>query len=339
MNKLKLINKILLLFAIISIIGGIIAVTILTKNYPEKTTETSDNIEISEANLNKLVKPTKNNINYTLEVENQFEDIDNVKTTQKVYKIDKENKYFPSKDFAEKIAHKMNLNLISNEHNIILYGNDGKTEYLEYYVSQYQFRIVYSNDLDKQYTHILSQEKASTYAKTQIENLGLWPFEKDSYKETYQYYDISGNNYVESDADTNAVLLKVSFSSLIDNFPIILTTSNSGEIEITFDLSQNIKSITYTYRPFLKDKYINYPIVPSDFALNRISYGEGEIYLPFEAYDPEKVTINNISVVYKIELTEQEYIQPVYVFDGLDNREQHFYILVPLVEEDYLILK
>lgn len=233
----------------------------------------------------------------------------------------------------------MNLNLISNNNNIITYGNDSNTEHLEYYVGQYQFRIVYTNDLDKQYTHIISQEKASSYAKTQLENLGLWPYEEDNYKVTYQYYDISGNNYVESDKETNAALLNVNFSSLIDNYPFILTTSNSGEIEVTFDLSQNIKSITYTYRPFLKDKYINYPIISTDFALNRISYGEGEIFLPFEAYDPEEVTINNISVVYKIELTEQEYIQPVYVFDGLDNREQHFYILVPLIEADYLILQ
>ena len=339
MNKLKLTKTILLLFILISIIGGIIAITILTRNYPEKNIDTSNNIEISEENLNKLIKPTVDNINYTLKAENEFKDMASIVTTQKVYKIDKENKYFPSKDFAEKTAYKMNLNLISNEHNIILYGNDDKTEHLEYYVGQYQFRIVYTNNLDKQYTHILSQEKASSYAKTQLENLGLWPYEEDNYRVTYQYYDISGNNYVESDTDTNAALLKVNFSSLIENYPIILKTSNSGEIEVTFDLSQNIKSITYTYRPVLKDKYINYPIVSSDFALNRISYGEGEIFLPFEAYDPEKVTINNISVVYKIELTEQEYIQPVYVFEGYDNKEQHFNILFPLIEEDYLILK
>lgn len=336
MNKLKFIKTVSIIITILVLISLAIGLSIVF--YESKKTDEDkgeESKEIYNIKYDKIPNPIKYNINTTLVINDKISKESTI-STNKVYKIDKDDEFYPDKSLAEDLSDTLDLEFKSNNTDIYIYSKQDYSVYLEYSKEQNSITIYYNIEIsDKTDFEI---ETVKTIAKKALQDMNLFPWESENdYFISFRYYETALYNFYETTEKENASLVGIVFSSKIAEVPVIASRINSGEIEVLLDTSGNIKRIEYVYRPIQEKEYSTYPAISRQSALEQIPYGKAELIKIFEAVEPTTLNLELEIIAYRITFDEQEYLQPTYAFQGTDNHNQLITVLTPAIEDLYLI--
>lgn len=263
---------------------------------------------------------------------------EDTKISKKVYIVDNKDGFYPSTTLAATIAKTLTLESEYDEDQIHIYSNSENGITLNYDEDIQTITLEYAQGSTASNPAIPPDKEAGIVAKDKLEEIGLWPF-SEGYITSYRYYYTQVYSYYETQVRDEASLIGVNFSTRIEEIPLISSRINSGEIEVLMNSNKQVIKISYTYRPVSEEIVATYPIKSISTALSKIASGEREVISSFGNEDPEAITITEVTFAYKIELNDQEYLQPVYVFEGTDNNDQLVTIIVPAIDDQYLINK
>lgn len=257
-------------------------------------------------------------------------------TSNKVYRIDTQHKYYPNLTFASSLAQDLDMKKEFEGQTVITYRNSTSKTSLDFNKSTHMITVNFSLEGSSVSTKLPSQGKAQILAQNKLVSMNLWPFEEDV-KADFNYYKTFVNEFYLTNNTGEASLMKVSFTSFIDSLPKLSSDPHSGEISILIDTSSQIQRIQYMYRPIDRDKQATYPLNNVTTATTQLQQGYGEFITSYFFTDTETATLTDVTLGYRIEQTEQEYIQPVYFFEGHDAQDNPIFFLVPAINGRYLI--
>jgi hypothetical protein len=182
----------------------------------------------------------------------------------------------------------------------------------------------------------LSEKRALEYAKDLLEEIGRFDDElyvNGTQKITFlQYY---GNRLEVTDAPLDAQLARIDFFRSIDEYPILGPDPKVG-LQYVF-LRRPSRDKPYLNYPVMEShaweiktqSNATYPIISVADAWNLVSNDKGVIVnvTPagksfVESYTPvrvEEIFINEIYLAYYDSSSPQEYLQPIYIFEGTYN--------------------
>ncbi|MBN2015593.1 hypothetical protein JW766_02065 [Candidatus Dojkabacteria bacterium] len=257
------------------------------------------------------------------------------KVKNTVYKVNRDSKFYPSKILSESISSNLGLEPESDDNDIYTYKHPETGESLEYNDKAKVITLYLATEAASQ-ENSFNKEEGEKVAKDKLEEIKLWPYKNDEYTTAYKYYVTSGYNYYETASEEDADLVSVVYSAKINDISLISGRLNTGEIEALIDTSYRISKITYAHRPISKEDTATYPVKSIDSVINLIKGGYGELIIPFDGINPSSINITKSASAYRIEFIDQEYLQPVYVLEGLDTNAQLVTIIVPAIEDQYL---
>lgn len=141
------------------------------------------------------------------------------------------------------------------------------------------------------------------------------------------YYGASSN----LDSDTAIITL---WQDDIDKYQIITPKFNQGLIRSTVNKLQDPKNkyleMDFIYWPIDKDQYATYPIKSPLKALEDLKSGNN-VSIVEKPKSGNEVSLTNLTITYLLSEEYTPFLQPVYVFSGVD-----FTALVPAILSDYL---
>jgi len=263
-------------------------------------------------------------------------DLTNINSPIDVFEIDTSNPYFPSLQLAENLAKHLQFENIISDEDFSLYSSTDTYANLEYHKDLGSINISFDPQSASQHEELLDEQKALLNSTEKLKELNIWPYQ-ETYEPTFKYYDLVDNEFYETTEKEEASLVGVNFRQTIDDYPLTSSHSLSGEVEVFINLSAEITKIHYNYRPIKNEASATYPTITGKQALDRINTGLSEYLLQYGGIPSRSLTIQVVIVAYQIQLNDQQYLQPVYIFEGTDNNEQRVTLIVPAIEEEYLI--
>ena len=142
--------------------------------------------------------------------------IPNPPTSNNVYAIDTKDPLYPSKTLASALSKKLNLKLQSSTTQFYYYDNENIS--LSYDVQTKLITIKYKNVQIKDKPTLFNENQLKITAKAKLEELGIWPFEKD-YRISFRNYNVSINNYYETLDKDSVSLVGTVFTRTTENIP------------------------------------------------------------------------------------------------------------------------
>lgn len=328
MNRQKALTTLLLFSTIVLLLFvGILATVIWKSSHPASAPSVSYDFKFG-----RIDSPIGENMTSKIEL-NQGSTLTQPDTTNTVYAIDTKNSYYPNENLVSSLTKKLSVKQ-SGDSTTFFLSDDSQTS-LEYLSASGQIVIKFLMPDEAQQSSPIDEKKAEITAKNKLKELELWPF-NDKFAVSYTYYKTSGFNLYETNSLEEASVIGINLKELINNIPVITSRSNSGEIGVLVDKDQRILEIDYTYRPINKDSNGTYPIIDMSSALTLINLKQAEVITGFETSQPTSVTFENVITAYRVGNTEQQYLQPVYVFSGSGDNGAMVTITVPMVETQYL---
>ena len=171
-------------------------------------------------------------------------------------------------------------------------------------------------------------------AKTILQTLGKWddPLYKTG-KQTAEFGTIEVDGIRYTSFQGEAEVTRVDFFRKIDKYPVVGPKYKEGLIQVTVAKPQEELPLFETPQMYYEARQIDtahnsatYPLIPVSLAWSEIQKGNGVIsnVLPsnlskFDKYDPVEITeiiITKIFLAYYDDGGTQQYIQPIYVFEG-----------------------
>ncbi len=334
MNK-KEIFKILqiLTMVIILLVLGVVLFILWKSIRTDKSSKSEDVIAKFGVLNTPIEENIPNAINSTLKAE-----VSGLEISDIVYKIDQDSEFFPSNELSESIAEQINLNLSENKDNNLYFTNGNGDTILSYNDNTKIIFLGVFPPITELNTSITNEDEFEEIAKRKLKELNLWPY-NNNYSTSYKYYFSSGYEYSETNSADNSNMIGINFKQNVFDIPLFGNDTDDGEIEVVIDSNQRILRISYSYRPINTKNTSNYPLISLDTAISKIENKKGELISSVETeieLKTEEFTINEIDMSYRINFNNQQYLQPVYIFKGIDNNNQSITILVPAIEDTYL---
>lgn len=336
MNKNTITNILLIGVIIILVVIVITSLTLTWQGNQEKSINPFDNFE---AKYGLLTLPIKYNLKNSIQWKPLNDDL-NVNISDIVYKIDFNHGFVATQKLASKISNNLNLNTKEASADTLIFFNDSTYESLEFNKNIKTIHVSLNSKNTKQASVSFDTQDAELQAQTQLELIELWPFEdleedKD-YRVQFRYFKIVGNNYIEATDNEEVDLVQVVYTSLLDQkFPITKSRIKSGEIEVLLNASYEIVKIDYQYLPV--EESSTYPIIDQAEALDAAKNGRAELITTFESEIPTSLDIKDVAFTYQTTYQNPTYLQPVYIFEGIDNNDNLTSIIVPAVDPEYLL--
>jgi hypothetical protein len=117
-----------------------------------------------------------------------------------------------------------------------------------------------------------------------------------------------------------------------DELPIVTTLGDRSPVNFLFsgvnDRTKRVVEFEYQYSKILDDNFATYPLKSVDTAWNELQQGGGFIAVSAG----ENVTVRRAYLAYYESTQPQEFLQPVFVFEG----DGGFMAYVPAINSDYL---
>lgn len=274
--------------------------------------------------------------NYPTNIDLNFElDISDIPSSNNIYKVNRNDPYFPSEALTENVAAFYSMSETSSTERITNYYSVFQNANLEYDKSRDTIVLAF---FDRKTKLKFTSTDTTPYIKSAreiLKKLELWPYD-DNYTAKTNYYIVDVYNYYKTSKVKKANLIKVIFTTTIDEMPFLSSSSNSGEIEVLLNKEKELIKVTYSYRPIQKDEIATYPVITVNDASDKIKLGQVEMVIPFEGFTPSTLRIRSAVFAYKIEYEKQDILQLVYVFEGRDNNQQDISLIVPAVTDTYL---
>jgi len=179
----------------------------------------------------------------------------------------------------------------------------------------------------------LTEERAINYAKDVLEKIDRYydPLYKEG-KQVVTLGEFSSSVLTETDSIIDAQIARVDFFRSIDEYPIVGQDPNSGMIHAyvkkpaSNDRHYNVPILRSYINEIDQKTDATYPIINPADAWNFIKQNKGalvsalpdnsSLLVPQTTIRIEEVFINKISLAYYENTTQQDYLQPIYVFEG-----------------------
>lgn len=165
-----------------------------------------------------------------------------------------------------------------------------------------------------------NQEKAKTIATKLLEQLDLLPKEFADFSFRESLLAIKNNNLLPATSRSQADIVRLDFSpSLLDDKPIVYPQKNQALINFLVagnaDDAKAIVEAHYFYRaPDLKNS-TTYPLKTVDQAWKELTDNQGFIAGLAEK-NLKTITIRNVYLGYYLSPATQDFLYPVFVFEG-----------------------
>ena len=177
-----------------------------------------------------------------------------------------------------------------------------------------------------------NNEQAVSETKTLWQNLGLLADDLTNGRPKVTYLKLSGENLGTALALSEADFVRVDlFRADKDEVKIVTPGGDVSPVNVIFsgttDQGKRIVEANYAYSRILDDTFSTYPLKTSDDAWQELQGGGGYI----AKMAANNVVIRKVTLAYYESGQPQEFLQPVYVFEG----DAGFMAYVSAVSADY----
>jgi hypothetical protein len=178
----------------------------------------------------------------------------------------------------------------------------------------------------------VSNDQIVLEARSFLQNLGILSSDLADGQATYTYYQANSSQLVPVTSLSEANFVRVDiFRSEKDKLPFVTTGGNKSTVSLLFssaqDRTKRVVEMTYQYSKILDDNFATYPLIGIDVAWNKLQQGQG--FVAQKATD--QVIVRKSWLAYYESDQPQQFLQPVYVFEGDDG----FLGYVPAVDPKY----
>jgi hypothetical protein len=167
-------------------------------------------------------------------------------------------------------------------------------------------------------------------AKKILSSLSISPNDLDDTKTQTEFLNIKNGVLTAADSLSNAQVTKVLFyQNDINKLPIFYENPNSSNITMLIGPQDKTLEVNYVHQ-IVTDKFATYPLKTSTQAYEDLK--QGYSYIASYQGKSSTVSINDVTLAYYIGSQPQEFLMPVFVFQGNDN----FVAYVPAVTDEWI---
>lgn len=166
-----------------------------------------------------------------------------------------------------------------------------------------------------------------------LQKLNLYPLDFDPAKTATQLLTLQGNTLFASTSLSTAQVVRVDlFQKDINKFPIMYSHPpySSMHFLMSGQSSRQILDANFLHQEISKEN-TSYPIISGNTAYTMLK--EGKAYIASYYGDNSDITIKDVYLAYFMNDKKQDYLMPIYVFEGKDG----FFAYVPAVTKDWLL--
>ncbi len=184
-------------------------------------------------------------------------------------------------------------------------------------------------------TYFISKERAINLVKNQLSRLNLLPTDLESGENKISYWKVQNDKLVPAVALSKSQFLKIDlFRAPLDETPVLTIGPDKGLVTAVLGLQKNEKKqiveLTYKYFPVDQSQFATYPLIGVQTAWQRLQKGQA-YFAQIPPANKTEVGIEDIYLAYYDAETPQQFMQPVYVFEGKD-----FRAYVPAVADEWV---
>lgn len=209
-----------------------------------------------------------------------------------------------------------------------------KTLTMNVFNNNFSISSDFLNDQNVQKGNNLSdQNGAIGLATTFLQNLGLFPQDVDTNKTKATLLSISNGQLVPATSLSDAEIIRVDFfQSDVNKTPIFYPNATYSTMSMLIGGGNPNSQIVdaHFYHQTIDSAHGTYPIISSQQAFDALKKGQAYI----SSYDNTgtTITIRNISLGYYMGIDQQQYLQPIFVFQG----DHGFYAYVPAITAEWI---
>ncbi len=186
-----------------------------------------------------------------------------------------------------------------------------------YFTLKYDYRNDQSILAEKK---LPSDEQAISEAKNFLSILGLLEDDLEEGEGIISYYRFSPSELIPALSLSEADFVRVDlFRQTLDNKKIISRKINQSLIYFLLsgsrDRQKRIIEIKYVYSPIERENLATYPLKSASIAWNELNSGQGYIANLGNNQDG-RITIRRVSLAYFESEEPQNFLQPIFVFQG-----------------------
>lgn len=146
-------------------------------------------------------------------------------------------------------------------------------------------------------------------------------------------FSIQNNSLISATSLSNSQIIEVNFYQKdVDKLPIFYEKPNSSNIGILIGGSGyqgQIVGASFIYQP-VSEEFSTYPLKSVNTAYNELKNGQAYIASYFGT--STNISINNVFLAYYISKETQDFLMPIFVFEGNDG----FFAYIPAVTDEWI---
>jgi len=179
-------------------------------------------------------------------------------------------------------------------------------------------------------SNVPSEEEAITKAQALISALSLYPKDIDSTKTITKLLDIKNGVVEEASKSSDIKLVNVNFFQKdIDDIPIVYPQAGLSSMSVTVGSGDTVVDARFFYQN-IGEESGEYPIKTIDTAYEELVEGNA-IVIAHTGSDLD-IKIKNGYLAYYVEGRQQDFLTPVYVFEG----DNGFYAYVTAITDEWV---
>lgn len=185
---------------------------------------------------------------------------------------------------------------------------------------------------DLQPADLIDQASGIKVATNFLEELGLYPLDIDPAKTTTQLLSLQGTSLFAASSLSTAQLIRIDFfQANLDNLPIMYPHPPNSLLYFLIGgyNTDEILEGNFTHQAISMESS-TYPIINVETAYNLLK--KGDAYYASYYGSSATVSIKNVYLGYFLGEDKQDFIMPIYVFEGRDG----FFAYVSAVRQDSL---
>jgi len=180
-----------------------------------------------------------------------------------------------------------------------------------------------------------TNEQAAAEVKKFLQTNGYLSDDLANGRAEFAYLRLEGGNLVPAISLSEADFIRVNlFRADLDGMKILPPNPRESLISFLFsgarERGKQIVEINYTYFPIERETFATYPLKAVQAAWQELQGGEGYIANLGENSDG-KITIRKVYLAYFESAAEQNFLQPIFVFEG----DRHFFGYVAAVSPEW----
>lgn len=180
-----------------------------------------------------------------------------------------------------------------------------------------------------------SKEKAVQEAISFLKNYGLFPKDLEEGMQEVSFFKIDVNKLTPTVSLSEADAVEVNFRRKTLDEISILSASKKGLVFVLIspakDPNKHFLIVYYTYSPIDSDIFATYPLKTTKEAFEELKQERGFL-ANISNKETDQIIIRKVYLAYFEPEEMQNYLQPIYVFEGSDD----FLAFVPAVKDEWI---